>query len=193
MIRICWNRFSWKNKRGLHQQQTGTIVLLLLTILYKAKKTLLVSGSAGGEKIFTQVAANKKKALWPLFTDRVQLPQGYSHFEEAVYFLPLSKRKSGLILFLTLFNVKKNLTRFVPLVSFYTHWKRQKTRVFLMFSGSIERSMAWHGSRPRWFTRFFEAVNKRLSWYFSMHTNKYMRKVNNRNTRKDVKFVQSQQ
>ena len=25
----------------------------------------------------------------PFFTDGVQLPQGYSHFEEAVYFLPL--------------------------------------------------------------------------------------------------------
>ena len=30
------------------------------------------------------------KTLWPLFMDRVQLLQGYSHFEEAVYFLPLS-------------------------------------------------------------------------------------------------------
>ena len=28
----------------------------------------------------------KKQTLWPLFTDEVQLPQGYSHFEEAVYF-----------------------------------------------------------------------------------------------------------
>ena len=25
-----------------------------------------------------------KKTLWPLFMDEVQLPQGYSHFEEAV-------------------------------------------------------------------------------------------------------------
>ena len=25
------------------------------------------------------------KTLWPLFMDGVQLPQGYSHFEEAVY------------------------------------------------------------------------------------------------------------
>ena len=32
----------------------------------------------------------KKKTLWPLFVDGVQLPQGYSHFEEAIYFLPLS-------------------------------------------------------------------------------------------------------
>ena len=31
----------------------------------------------------------KKKTLWPLFMDGVQLPQGLSHFEEAVYFLPL--------------------------------------------------------------------------------------------------------
>ena len=33
----------------------------------------------------------KKKSLWPLFMDGVQLPQGYSHFEEAVYFLPTSE------------------------------------------------------------------------------------------------------
>ena len=34
-----------------------------------------------------------KKTLWPLFMDGVQLPQGQSHFEEAVYFLPLSSQK----------------------------------------------------------------------------------------------------
>ena len=28
----------------------------------------------------------------PFFMDGVQLPQGYSHFEEAVYFLPLSSQ-----------------------------------------------------------------------------------------------------
>ena len=32
-------------------------------------------------------------SLWPLFIDGVQLPQGYSHFEEAVYFLPMSSQK----------------------------------------------------------------------------------------------------
>ena len=31
----------------------------------------------------------KKKTLWPLFMGGVQLPQGQSHSEEAVYFLPL--------------------------------------------------------------------------------------------------------
>ena len=35
----------------------------------------------------------KKKTLWPLFMDGVRLPQGYSHFEEAVYFLPFSSQK----------------------------------------------------------------------------------------------------
>ena len=33
------------------------------------------------------------KTLWPLLMDGVQLPQGCSHFEEAVYFLPLSSQK----------------------------------------------------------------------------------------------------
>ena len=32
----------------------------------------------------------KKIFFWPLFMDGVQLPKGYSHFEKAVYFLPLS-------------------------------------------------------------------------------------------------------
>ena len=31
--------------------------------------------------------------LWPLFMDGVQLPQGQSHFEEAVYFSPLGSQK----------------------------------------------------------------------------------------------------
>ena len=31
------------------------------------------------------------------------------------------------------------LTHFMPLVSFYTTWKRQKTYSFLMFSGGVER------------------------------------------------------
>ena len=34
-----------------------------------------------------------KKTLWPLFMDGVKLPQGYSHFEEAIYFLPFSSQK----------------------------------------------------------------------------------------------------
>ena len=29
------------------------------------------------------------KRIWLLFVDVVQLPQGQSHFKEAVYFLPL--------------------------------------------------------------------------------------------------------
>ena len=35
----------------------------------------------------------KKQTLWLLFMDGVQLPQCLSHFEEAVYFLPLSSQK----------------------------------------------------------------------------------------------------
>ena len=36
---------------------------------------------------------NFKKTLWSLFMDGVQLSQGKSHFEEAVYILPLSSQK----------------------------------------------------------------------------------------------------
>ena len=35
----------------------------------------------------------KTPTLWPLFMDGVQLPQGKSHFGEAVYFLPLRSQK----------------------------------------------------------------------------------------------------
>ena len=35
------------------------------------------------------------------------------------------------------------VTHFIPLVSFYTPWKHQKTRGFLMFSGGLERDQ-WH-------------------------------------------------
>ena len=45
------------------------------------------------EKIQTSRLNKKKTTLWPLFMDGVQLPQGYSHFEEAVYFLPFSSQK----------------------------------------------------------------------------------------------------
>ena len=38
---------------------------------------------------FTYEKKNEK-TLWPLFKDGFQLPQGYCHFDEAVYFLPLS-------------------------------------------------------------------------------------------------------
>ena len=47
------------------------------------------------------VIRQKKKTLWPLFMDGVQLPQGYSHFEEAVYFLPLSSQKSLVLILST--------------------------------------------------------------------------------------------
>ena len=36
---------------------------------------------------------NLKNFMAPFFMDGVQLPQGYSHFEEAVYFLPFSSQK----------------------------------------------------------------------------------------------------
>ena len=42
--------------------------------------------------IFPTSMKNFTLTLWPLFImDVFQLPQGYSHFEEAVYFLPFSK------------------------------------------------------------------------------------------------------
>ena len=46
------------------------------------------------ENLLNEVFSLKKiKTLWPLFIDGVELPQGYSHFEEAVYFLLFSSQK----------------------------------------------------------------------------------------------------
>ena len=45
------------------------------------------------DEIATPKKIKKNKTLWPLFMDGVQLPQGYSHFEEVVYFLPFSSQK----------------------------------------------------------------------------------------------------
>ena len=47
------------------------------------------------------IKKGRKKTLWPLFMDRAQLPQGYSHFEQAVYFLPLSSQKFLVLILLT--------------------------------------------------------------------------------------------
>ena len=45
-------------------------------------------------QMFLEKKLKKKQTLSPLFMDGVQLPQGWSHFEEVVYFLPLSSQKS---------------------------------------------------------------------------------------------------
>ena len=39
--------------------------------------------------------------MFPFFKDGAQLPQGWSHFEEAVYFLPLSSQKFLVLILLT--------------------------------------------------------------------------------------------
>ena len=38
----------------------------------------------------------------PFFMDGVQLPQGYSHFDEAVYFFPFSSQKLLVLILSTL-------------------------------------------------------------------------------------------
>ena len=43
--------------------------------------------------IYSTKLVVQKKTLWSHFMDEVQLPQGQSHFKDAVYFLPLSSQK----------------------------------------------------------------------------------------------------
>ena len=60
----------------------------LLQTLLKIRQKILHS-----QRILTFNFKKKKETLWPLFMYGVQLPPGYSHFEEAIYFLPLSFQK----------------------------------------------------------------------------------------------------
>ena len=46
--------------------------------------------SASYHKLLFTLKKKKRKTLRPLFMYGAQLPQGYSHFEEAVYLLQLS-------------------------------------------------------------------------------------------------------
>ena len=62
------------------------VIDISLRILYKFRNNFYKEHIQKAKK-------KKKKTLWPLFMDGVQLPQGLSHFEEAVYFLPLSSQK----------------------------------------------------------------------------------------------------
>ena len=67
----------------------GIIARLSPKIL--SAKSLLQIG-----KIETKITENKILEFYfmaPFFMDWVQLPQGYSHVEEAVYFLPFSSQK----------------------------------------------------------------------------------------------------
>ena len=47
------------------------------------------------------VHKKKKNTLWPLFMDGVQLPQGYSHFKEGVYFYHSVPRNTFCLNFLS--------------------------------------------------------------------------------------------
>ena len=67
-----WNRALWES---------------LIAVFASIRKIFILAGSLGTKTL------KKKQTLWPLFMDEVQLPQGYSHFEEAVYFLPFSSQK----------------------------------------------------------------------------------------------------
>ena len=67
----------------------------------------------------------KLKTLWPLFMDRVQLPQCKSHFKEAVYFLPLSPLKFLVLILLTseVWKAGSNLSNPVVLNSGPLDWE----------------------------------------------------------------------
>ena len=52
----------------------------------------ILVGTSTGKTFFL-----KKTTLWPLFMDGVQLPQSYSHFEEAVVLISLYKTSTNLV------------------------------------------------------------------------------------------------
>ena len=91
---------SWKNKTAIILTETFIIVINLSKTCLQAQSFFIVWNE---KQIFAFLGTgsllpriqnlykkNFKKTLWPLFMDGIQLPQGYSHFEEAVYFLLFS-------------------------------------------------------------------------------------------------------
>ena len=63
---------------------------------------------------------NKKKLYGSFFMDGVQLPQGYSHFEEAIYFIPQSPQKFLVLTLSTSEEWKAESTLEPP--SGFEHW-----------------------------------------------------------------------
>ena len=63
----------------------------------------------------------------------------------------------------------ESLAHFMPLISFYTPWKNQKTKGFLIFSGGIERDrgMKWVKNRRDIFTIFSLTLLFMISDYLS--------------------------
>ena len=73
----------------------------------------MFSQNVGRSNLFPMIVRRstaKKKPLWPLFMDGVQLPEGQSHVEEAVYFLPLSSQKLLVLILSTWEGRKVELT-----------------------------------------------------------------------------------
>ena len=61
----------------------------LISLITVASHVPTILSLDNGDTIFFK----KTLTLWPLFMDGVQLHQGYSHFEETVYFSPFSSQK----------------------------------------------------------------------------------------------------
>ena len=72
----------------------------------------------------------------------------------------------------------KTITHFMRQVSFYTSWKHQKTRGFLIFSGNIERLVEWNGSKAS------------ITLWMPIPANISLLKVTIKTLEKDVKYAQ---
>ena len=70
-------------KRGVDRANEGVVMVVVFLQHDEGSFCVMISS----------VEYLKRNTLWHLFMDGVQLPQGYSHFEEAVYFLPFSSQK----------------------------------------------------------------------------------------------------
>ena len=75
--------------------------------LFHERKKIRKSAAKANKKVketstITRPFEKNKQTLWLLFMDGVQLSQGYSHFEEAVYFSPFSSLKFLVLILSTL-------------------------------------------------------------------------------------------
>ena len=106
-------------KKGLYGFE-GVDLKSFLSIVFSVKRRGQSLAAVGINKMefcksrSSGLILKKTKTLWPLFMDGVQLSQAYSHFVEAVYFLPFSSQKFLVLISSTLEGWKAESTLAPP-------------------------------------------------------------------------------
>ena len=83
LIKIVTHIFAAETFTRINVAETFNCIIATETVII-ATETFITA-----TKRSTNISLKNKSFMAPFFKDGVQLPQGWSHFEEAVYFLPL--------------------------------------------------------------------------------------------------------